>query len=169
MSYFAVSFTGDLLPGLIIQMDSSDCLNFPNPHGRILHNSDYGAAKIKHNYDLAQMPKIPGNIHFKSEAIKYRDEKELLTLIQKSHNWSLGDRFILFCQLGSLPLVRYLRPHLHITNTTEKVGLCQASKFGHLFVVKYLLEFNNHSGAKSMNNDALIWATDSGHLEVVKY
>jgi ankyrin repeat protein len=46
-------------------------------------------------------------------------------------------------------------------------SLRQASKNGHLEIVKYLVEHGSNIHAK--NNDSLAWARIKGHLEVVNY
>ena len=71
---------------------------------------------------------------------------------------------------------RHLQSFLRdIINTKNPFVMCgdlvEASRHGHLDVVKFLIHIMNDSGAdaRANNDEALICASMSGHLEVVQF
>ena len=118
MTYFNITFTKDLMCDLLIETPDLDKLyqalpqqlwNLPGPHGRLLQDGEFYEAKIKDNYGTHQLPQIPGEGYIGSKWDKWKDEKELMTLLKQSLSWSLDDQLTLASQMGSLVLVKYLR------------------------------------------------------------
>jgi ankyrin repeat protein len=68
---------------------------------------------------------------------------------------------------GHLEVVKYLVEKGADFRYNENDAVRCASMFGHLEVVKYLIEMG--ADFRACDNQAVRWASENGHLEVIKY
>ena len=149
MSYFSITFTQDLIRDLLIEASNLDPLyqalpqqlwNLSGPHGRLLQDGEFYSDKIKDNYGVGKLPKIPGE-HWVGNTWPgdiehtYNDEQELMALWQKTPSWSLNDRLILASKMGSLVLVKYLIEQGADIHSKNDWALGEAALNGHLEVL----------------------------------
>lgn len=72
------------------------------------------------------------------------------------------------CANGHLHIVEYLvLIHNADVKSLDDNAIIQASLYGHLEVVKFLI--SQGADVKAQNNFPVVWASRNGHLEVVKY
>ena len=174
MTYLNITFTKDLLSELLTQIPDLDDLyqalpqqlwHLSGPHGRLLQDASFYQAKIKDNYGVEKLPHFPG--HYMVRGERYHNEKELMTVWQKSQGWSLNDQLLLASMMASLALVKYLVSKGADVYDRYNFAAYLAAKHGQLEVVKYLVE--NGADIRAENDLAFRQAAHFGHSEMVKY
>ena len=71
------------------------------------------------------------------------------------------------CEIGKTDIVKSLLPHID-PSAHNNYAIRLASRFGHLEIVKILLQ-DSRVDPSAFNNYAIQWASENGHLEVVKF
>lgn len=111
------------------------------------------ATKYNHMDIVKYLIKNGANIYTNMNTKVYSDT-------QKNN---VNDTFDYYIYSGDLEMVRYLKKHGVNIHRDRDSSLYQAARFGHLHIVKYLIE----NGAKNPN--ALRAAAMNNHLDIVEY
>ena len=78
------------------------------PYGRLLQDGEFYETKIKDNYGVDKLPKIPGNFWAGHTLNEFKSEKKLMDLLKQSQSWPLDGQLVMASVMGSLVLVKYL-------------------------------------------------------------